>query len=124
MERQYSDIADVAAVTAAAVADIDDDVVSALDAAAAVVILGWKCPAKTDEAFRNTRAKTAAVAPSFALLFEAAVAILSLKCSAKAKEASKNIADASFTEAKNTTSAPSFSLLIKTTVPFALVTLS
>ena len=65
------------AVAAAAAAAADDDLVAFLDAAVAVAILKWKCPAITNKAIKNTRAKNAAVAPLFALCVEAAVVILS-----------------------------------------------
>ena len=56
-ERQSENIAAVtAAVTAAAAAasDVDNnDSVIALDAAATVAILSWKCPTKINEAFKN-----------------------------------------------------------------------
>ena len=82
MERQNANIAAVTAAAAAAAVAVaaaaaDDDLVAVLDAAVAVAILKWKCPAITNEAIKNTRAKNAAVAPSFALLVQAAVVILS-----------------------------------------------
>ena len=78
IERQYEIFAAVAAVAVAiAAAAADDDNVAALDAAAAVAILSWKCLAKTNKAFKNTRARNNSLAPSFAMLVKVAIAILS-----------------------------------------------
>ena len=103
--------ANIAAVAAAAAGAVDNDVFAALDATAAVVILSWKCPVKTDEAFKNMESWTAAVDVDDV----AAVVILGWVCPAKTKKAGKNLTNASLKKAKNTASAPSFALLAETT---------